>query len=169
MAEVEWNTNQLRAFARSLNHDKDGRALRKQMEARFDAITEGLRDQMQQSIPTIQRLGSYPQVVAEAIHFKTKLIGGPKARVAIVGEAKSPHAKKQWRELGTLFENGYLYHPAWGRWHNLPLPEYLRQEVPQARQVFEAGVDAWTPNVSEEIRTVLNHYLDELTKIRGAS
>lgn len=170
MAEVEWNTQQLQAFAKSLNHDKDGRALRKQMQAQFDGITERLRERMQSTLPTIQGAGNYPSVLAESIKFTTKLIGSKKAGVRIVGEARtSPTAKTQWREVGKFLEQGYLYHPAWGHWREPQPPDYLRQEVPDAVRVKDAAVEAWTPDIREQLLTVLNDHLEQLTKIRGAS
>ena len=58
--DVRWNTDELKAFARSLNHDKDGRALKKQMQSQFDSITEDLRDKLRQGVKQIPRPGQLP-------------------------------------------------------------------------------------------------------------
>ena len=118
MAEVEWRTEQLQVFAKSLGADKDGRVLKKQMQAQFDSITESLRDRLYHGVSTLEGVGSYPSALAESVEFKTKLIGGKKARVQIVGEGRTRSGK--WREVGKLLDDGFLFHPAWGHWRGMP-------------------------------------------------
>jgi hypothetical protein len=164
--EVQWATGELKAFASALNHDKDGRALKKQMESQFNSITETLRDRLRHGIGTISGAGSYPSVLAEAVEFKTKLVGGKNARVSVIGEGRTAEGK--WREVGKLLDNGILYHPAWGYWRGNPPPSYLRQDVPNAPQMVDDVLDRSEPVIAEEIRTVLTDYLDRLTNIRKA-
>lgn len=166
MAEVEWNTAELQAFARSLNHDKDGRALKKQMQMQFDSITETLRDRLRHGVSTLPGVGSYPSDLAESVDFKTKLVGGKKARVSIVGEGRT--AKGKWREIGKLLDDGFLFHPAWGHWRSLPPPSYLRQDVPAGPRMVTDALDQSEPVIADEIRAVLTDYLDQLTDIRKA-
>lgn len=163
--EVQWKTDELKAFARSLNSDKDGRALKAQLQSQFDSITESLRDRLQHGVSTIQGAGSYPAEAADSVTFKTKLIGGNKARVSIVGEGRTRQGK--WRELGKLLDNGILYHPAWGHWRGSPPPSYLRQEVPDAPQMVTDMLDRSEPGIRDDIRSVLNDYLDRLTQMKG--
>ena len=165
--EVEWGTEELKAFARSLNHDRDGRALRKQMQSQFDSITEGLRDRLYHGVSTLPGVGTYPQALAETVQFKTKLIGGKRARVSVVGEGRTAEGK--WREVGKLLEDGFLYHPAWGHWRSLPLPDYLRQEVPAGPRMVTDALDRSEPYIRDDIRDVLNMYLDRLSDIRKAA
>lgn len=160
---IEWNTKELEAFTKSLRHDRSGRALKAQMESQFDSITETLRDQLREGVSQIRGAGSYPSELAD-MNFKTRLIGGRKARVSIIGEDKTRQGK--WRELGKLFDNGFLYHPAWGFWRSSPPPAYLRQEVPSAPRMVDNVLEHSTPVMREEIRSVLNDYLDRLTDIR---
>lgn len=160
--EVEWKTEELKLFAKSLNSDKDGRALKKQMESQFDSITETLRDRLRHGVSTLPGAGKYPEELAEAVEFKTKLIGGKNARVSIVGEGRTRQGK--WREVGTLLDDGYFYHPAWGRW--LPDRGPLRQELPSAPQMVTNVLDRSEPVIADDIRSVLNDYLDRLTDIR---
>lgn len=164
MAEVEWKTEQLQILAKSLNSDKDGRALKKQMEAQFDSITESLRDRLYHGLSTLGGVGSYAAEAAESVTFKTKLIGGKKARVNIVGEGRTREGK--WREIGTLLDKGFLYHPAWGHWRSSPPPAYLRQQVPDGPQVEPEALDRSGPQIREDIRSVLNDYLDRLVDVR---
>lgn len=166
MAEIEWDTTELKAFAKSLNSDKDGRALKKQMQSQFDSITESLRDRLYHGVSTLPGPGTYPSDLAETVEFKTKLIGGKNARVQIVGEGRTAEGK--WREVGKLLDHGYLYHPAWGHWRDSPPPDYLRQEVPYAIPVVTNALDQSEPVMRDEIRSVLNDYLDRLTDIRKA-
>lgn len=166
MAEVEFDTTELRAFAKSLGSDKDGRALKKQMESQFDSITEALRDRLYNGIATLPGAGSYPSELAESVEFKTKLIGGKNARVSIVGEGRTAGGK--WREVGKLLEDGFLYHPAWGHWRSSPPPSYLRQEVPAGPRMVTNALDRSEPGIRGGIRSVLNEYLDKLTDIRRA-
>lgn len=166
MPDVQWNTDELKAFARSLNHDKDGRALKKRMQSQFDSITEDLRDKLRQGVKELPGLGSYPAEAAESMKFTTKLVGGAKARVTIVGQGKT--AKGKWREFGKFLDTGVLYHPAWGHWRSLPPPDYLRQDVPQGPQMVERVVSQSTGPIQDEIRYVLTDYLDQLTNIRKA-
>lgn len=166
MAEVKWNTDELKAFARSLNHDKDWRALKKQMQAQFDSITEDLRDRLRQGTSQIQGAGSYPAEAAESMKFTTKLIGGRNARVSIVGEGKT--GKGKWREFGAFLERGVLFHPAWGRWLSKPPPSSLMQQMPGGPQMVTDVLSKSEPNIRDEIRTVLNDYLDKLTEVRKA-
>lgn len=166
MAEIEWNPEQLRAFARSLNHDKDGRLLKKRMQAQFDSITEDLRDRLRQGVSEIPGIGTYPRDAAETMKFTTKLVGGKNARVTIVGEGKT--AKGKWREFGKFLEDGVLFHPMWGLWYNLKHPGPSRQEVPQGPQMIARVVSQGTGPLQDEIRAVLTQYLDQLTDIRKA-
>ena len=166
MAEVEWHTDELKAFARSLNHDKDGRALKKQMQMQFDSITETLRDRLYNGVSTLQGVGGYPAELAETVKFTTKLIGGKNARVSIVGEGRT--SKGKWREVGKLLDDGYLFHPAWGRWLSKPPPASLRQEVPAGPRMVTDALDRSEPVIRDDIRSVLNDYLDKLTDIRKA-
>lgn len=166
MAEVEWRAEQLRIFAKSLNSDKDGRALKQQMQAQFDSITETLRDRLRQGISTLDGAGSYPSELAESVQFKTKIIGGKNARVSIVGEGRTRNGK--WREVGKLLDNGFLYHPAWGFWRGSPPPSYLRQDVPAGPEMVTDVLEKSTPRMAEDIRSVLNDYLDRLADTRKA-
>jgi hypothetical protein len=162
VAEVTWNTDELKVFARSLNHDKDGRALKLRMQNQFDSITENLRDRLYNGISTLPGVGRYPSDLAESVQFKTKIIGGKNARVSIVGEGKTSRGK--WREIGHLLDDGYLYHPAWGHWRGQPA--YLREEVAAGPEMVTNVLDRSEPNIREEILTVLTDYLDKLTDIR---
>lgn len=164
--EVRWNTDELKAFAKSLNHDKDGRALKKQMQSQFDSITEDLRDRLREDVRHLPHLGEYPEEVAEGLTFKTKLVGGKNARVSLVGEAKTRLGK--WRELGKLLDNGVLFHPAWGHWRGSPPPAYLREAVPEGPPLVDHVLSEATPAMQDQIRSVLNEYLDKLTDIRKA-
>lgn len=164
--EVRWNTDELKAFARSLNSDKDGRALKQQLESQFNSITESLRDRLYHGVSNLPGVGSYPSELAESVEFKTKLIGGKRARVSIVGEGRTPAGK--WREVGKLLDNGYLFHPAWGHWRSTPPPAYLKQNVPDGPQMVTDAFDRSEPNIRDEIRAVLTDYLDRLTDIRKA-
>lgn len=164
--EVEWRTEQLKIFAKSLNSDKDGRALKLQMQAQFDSITETLRDRMRQGISTLDGAGSYPSELAESVTFKTKIIGGKNARVSIVGEGRTRNGK--WREVGKLLDNGYLFHPAWGHWRGVPPPGYLRQNLPAGPEMVTDVLEKATPQMADDIRSVLNDYLDRLVDIRKA-
>ena len=166
MAEVEWNADQLKLFARSLNSDKDGRGLKRQMEAQFDSITETLRDRLRQGLADLPGAGSYPAEAAESVTFKTKLIGGKNARASVVGEGRTPAGK--WREVGKLLDNGVLFHPAWGHWRSAPPPGYLRQNVPAGPQMVTNVIDRSEPGIRDDIRSVLTEYLDRLTDIRKA-
>jgi hypothetical protein len=166
VAEVEWRAEQLRIFAKSLNSDKDGRALKQQMQAQFDSITETLRDRLRQGISTLDGAGSYPSELAESVQFKTKIIGGKNARVSIVGEGRTRNGK--WREVGKLLDNGFLYHPAWGFWRGSPPPSYLRQDVPAGPEMVTDVLEKSTPRMAEDIRSVLNDYLDRLADTRKA-
>jgi hypothetical protein len=166
VAEVEWNTDELKAFARSLNHDKDGRALKKQMQSQFDSITEDLRDRLREDVRHLPHLGEYPQELGESLKFTTKLIGGKNARVSLVGEGKT--AKGSWREIGKLLDNGVLFHPAWGHWRSNPPPAYLREAVPEGPPLVDRVLSEATPAMRDQIRSVLNDYLDKLTEIRSA-
>lgn len=164
--EVEWRTEQLKIFAKSLNSDKDGRALKLQMQAQFDSITETLRDRMRHGISTLGGAGKYPAELAESVTFKTKIIGGKNARVSIVGEGRTRNGK--WREVGKLLDNGYLFHPAWGHWRGAPPPAYLKQGVPAGPEMVTDVLEKSTPRMADDIRSVLNDYLDRLTDIRRA-
>lgn len=166
MAEVEWRTEQLKALAKSLNSDRDGRDLKKQMEAQFDSITESLRDRLQHGVATISGAGSYPSELADSLTFKTKLIGGKNARVSIVAEGRTASGK--WRETDKFLEGGFLYHPAWGHWRSSPPPSYLRQAVPNAPETLDNVLEKATPALADDIRSVLNDYLDRLVEIRKA-
>lgn len=166
MSEFEWDTSELKAFAKSLNADRDGRALKKQMQAQFDSITENLRDRLRNGISTLQGVGRYSQELAESVQFKTKLVGGKNARVSIVGEGRNAAGK--WREVGKLLDDGYLYHPAWGHWRDAPPPSYLRQDVPSGPKMITDALDRSEPVIRDEIRSVLTDYLDRLTDIRKA-
>lgn len=166
MAEVEWRTEQLKILAKSLGSDKDGRALKKQMESQFDSITETLRDRLRQGVSTLPGAGTYPSELAESVDFKTKIIGGKNARVSVVGEGRTRQGK--WREVGKLLDDGFLYHPAWGHWRSNPPPAYLRQQVPAAPEFVDNVIDRTTPAMADDIRSVLNDYLDKLVDIRSA-
>lgn len=162
--QVRWDTKELEAFTKSLRHDKSGRALKAQMESQFDSITETLRDRLRQGVGELDGLGSYPQELENSLVFKTRLIGGRKARVSIIGEGRTRQGK--WREVGKLLDNGYLFHPAWGFWRSSPPPGYLKQDTPQGpRMVTDVLADS-TPPMRDEIRAVLTDYLDRLTDIR---
>lgn len=163
-AEVEWHTDELKAFAKSLNADKDGRALKKQMQEQFDSITESLRDRLYHGVSTLPGVGSYPVELAESLKFTTKLIGGKNARVTIVGEGRT--AKGKWREVGHLLDDGYLFHPAWGHWRGTPPPTYLRMGVPAGPQMVTNVLSDSEPGIRDDIRDVLTTYLDKLTDIR---
>lgn len=161
---IRWETKELELFAKSLRSDKSGRELKKQMESQFDSITEALRDRLYHGVSTLDGVGTYPADLAESVEFKTKLIGGKNARVQIVGEGRTRQGK--WREVGHLLEDGYLYHPAWGRWRESPPPSYLRQSVPAGPPMVTDALDKSEPNIRDEIRAVLTDYLDRLTDIR---
>lgn len=161
---IEWNTDELKLFAKSLNHDKDGRQLKLRMQSQFDSITETFRDRLRQGVSELDGAGSYPEELADSVTFKTKLIGGKKARVSIVGEGRTREGK--WREVGKLLDNGFLYHPAWGYWRDSPPPAYLRQEVPSGPRMVDDVLDRSEPVLRDEIRAVLTDYLDKLTDIR---
>lgn len=165
MAEdrIEWNTKELEAFTKSLRHDKSGRALKAQMEAQFDSITETFRDRLREDVAQIRGAGEYPSELAD-LAYKTRLIGGKKARVSIIGEGKTRNGK--WREIGKFLDKGFLYHPAWGHWRDNPPPAYLRQEVPDAPRTVDDLLEHSTPQMRDDIRSVLNDYLDRLTDIR---
>lgn len=163
---VQWNTDELKAFARSLNHDKDGRALKARMQAQFDSITKDLRDRLYHGVSTLPGAGSYPTELAETLQFKTKLIGGKNARVTVVAEGKT--AKGRWREVGKLLDLGYLFHPAWGHWRSVPPPGYLRQDMSAGPQMVTDVLSDSEPGIRDDIRTVLTEYLDQLTDIRKA-
>ena len=164
--KVEWDTRELKEFAKSLNSDKDGRALKKQMQSQFDSITESLRDRLYHGVSSLPGAGDYPAVLAEAVTFKTRLVGGKNARVDIVGEGKT--AGGVWREVGKLLDDGYLYHPAWGRWLSIPPPSALRQQVPAGPRMVTDALDRSEPVLRDDIRSVLTEYLDRLTTIRKA-
>lgn len=162
---IEWNTKELEAFTKSLRHDRSGRQLKLQMEAQFDSITETFRDRLRQDVSQISGAGSYPSEL-ENLAYKTKLIGGKKARVSIIGEGRTRDGK--WREVGKFLDKGFLYHPAWGFWRGSPPPAYLKQEVPDAPRTVDDVLDRSTPQMRDDIRSVLNDYLDRLTDIRRA-
>lgn len=162
--EIRWKTDELKLFAKSLNSDKSGRELKKQMQNQFDSITESLRDRLRHGISTIDGVGSYPAELAESVDFKTKIIGGKNARVQIIGEGHTRQGK--WREIGKLLDDGFLYHPAWGHWRGQP--SYLRQDVPSGPQMITDALDKSEPNIRDEIRSVLTDYLDRLTDLRKA-
>jgi hypothetical protein len=164
--EIRWNTDELKAFARSLNHDKDGRALKKQLQSQLDSVSEDIRDRLRENVRTLPHLGDYPQELAESLQFSTKLIGGKNARVSVVGEGKTSRGK--WREVGKLLDNGVLFHPAWGHWRGNPPPQYLREDVPEGPPLVDRLLSEATPRMQDEIRSVLNDYLDKLTDIRKA-
>lgn len=164
--EFEWRTDELKVLAKSLNSDKDGRALKLQMQSQFDSITETLRDRLRHGLSTMGGAGSYPAEAAESVTFKTKLVGGKNARVSIVGEGKTSQGK--WREVGKLLDDGVLYHPAWGYWRGSPPPSYLRQDVPDGPQMVTDVLDRSEPGIADDIRAVLTDYLDRLTDIRKA-
>ena len=164
--DIRWETEQLKALARSMRHDKDGRQLKKQMEAQFDSITEDLRDRLYRGASSLPGVGQYARDLAETLKFQTKLIGGKNARVSIVGTGKTARGKR--RETGKLFDQGFLYHPAWGYWRSNPPPSTLRQQVPEAPRVVTDAVSRSEPNIRAEILHVLNDYLDRLTEIRKA-
>jgi hypothetical protein len=162
VAEVEWKTDELRIFAKSLGSDKDGRALKKQMELQFDSITESMRDRLREGLADLGGAGPYPAEAAESATFKTKIVGGKNARVQVVGEGRT--ARGRWRELGTLLERGFLYHPAWGHWRGQPA--YLRQQVPGGPRMVADVLDRSEPGIRDDIRSVLTDYLDKLVDIR---
>src|SRR5690606_26825028 len=108
-----------------------------------------------------------PQALAETVQFKTKLIGGRRARVSVVGEGRTAEGK--WREVGKLLDDGYLFHPAWGHWLSKPPPASLKQQVPSGPRMVTDALDRSEPVIRDEIRDVLNIYLDRLTDIRKAS
>jgi hypothetical protein len=164
--EVEWRTDELKIFAKSLGHDKDGRALKLQMQNQFDSITETLRDRLRHGVGTLTGAGSYPADLAESVEFKTKIVGGKNARVSIVGEGRTRQGK--WREVGKLLDDGYLFHPAWGHWRGSPPPNSLRQDVPSGPRMVTDALDRSEPVLRDEIRAVLTDYLDRLTDIRKA-
>lgn len=164
--EFAWNTEQLKLFAKSLNSDKDGRALKLQMQSQFDSITETLRDRLRHGLSTLPGAGQYPAEAAESVTFKTKIIGGKYARVSIVGEGKTAQGK--WREMGKLLDDGVLYHPAWGHWRGSPPPSYLRQDVSSGPEMVTDVLGKSTPKIADDIRSVLNDYLDRLGDIRKA-
>lgn len=164
--QVEWNTDELKAFAKSLNSDKEGRALKLRLQSQFDSITESLRDRLQHGLSTLDGAGSYPTEAADSSTFKTKIIGGKNARVSIVGEGRT--RKGKWRELGKLLDNGVLFHPAWGHWRSAPPPGYLKQSVPDGPHMVTEMLDRSEPAIRDDIRSVLNDYLDRLTQIRKA-
>lgn len=166
MAEVEWRTEQLKLFAKSLGSDKSGRALKKQMESQFDSITETFRDRLRQGVSTIGGAGSYPDELAESLDFKTKIVGGRNARVSIVGEGRTRNGK--WREVAKFLDDGFLFHPAWGHWRTNPPPSYLRQQVPEGPRMVTDALDRSEPVMRDEIRSVLTDHLDRLTDIRKA-
>lgn len=159
--EIEWDTRDLAAFSKALRSNKDGRALKKQMESQFDSITENLRDRLYHGISTLPGVGTYPSDLAESVDFKTKLVGGKNARVNIVGEGRT--ARGKWREVGKLLDEGYLFHPAWGSWLTKPPPASLRQAVPVGPKVVTDALSRSEPNIRDEIRTVLTEYLDRYT------
>jgi len=161
---IEWNTEELKLFAKSLNHDRDGRQLKLRMQSQFDSITETFRDRMRQGTADLRGAGSYPAELAESVDYKTKIIGGKNARVSVIGEGRTRQGK--WREVGKLLDGGFLYHPAWGHWRSNPPPAYLRQLVPSGPQMVDDALDRSEPVMREEIRSVLNDYLDRLTDIR---
>lgn len=160
---IEWNTDELRLFAKSLGSDKSGRQLKLQMQNQFDSITEALRDRLYHGLGSLPGAGSYPAEAAETSTFKTKIIGGKNARVQIVGEGHTASGK--WREVGKLLEDGFLYHPAWGHWRGQPA--YLRQDVPAGPQMVTDALSQSEPNIRDDIRSVLTDYLDKLTGIRS--
>jgi hypothetical protein len=161
---IEWNTQELQLFAKSLNADKNGRKLKLHMQSQFDSITETFRDRLRQGVANLPGAGTYPSELAESVTFKTKIIGGRKARVSIVGEGRTREGK--WREVGKLLDNGFLYHPAWGHWRSSPPPNYLRQEFPAGPRMVDNVLDRSEPVMREEILFALNFYLDRLTDIR---
>lgn len=162
--EIQWDASELQAFAKNLNHDRDGRQLKAQMQSQFDSITEGLRDRLQHGVSQLPGLGSYPSELADTVQFKTKLIGGKKARVSIVGEGRTAQGK--WREVAKLLDDGYLFHPAWGHWRATPPPSYLKEEVPDGPLMVTNALDQSEPVIRDQIRSVLSDYLDRLTDIR---
>ncbi len=162
--EIRWNTEELKAFARSINHDKDGRALKLRMQSQFESVTEDLRDRLREDVRRLPHLGSYPDELAESLTFHTKLVGGKNARVSVIGEGKT--RKGKWREVGKLLDGGYLFHPAWGHWRSNPPPAYLREAVPEGPPLVDDVLKEATPAMKDQIRSVLNDYLDRLTDIR---
>lgn len=166
MVDVEWNAQQLSAFAKSLRHDRDGRQLKLRMEMQFDSITEDLRDRLYRGVSDLPGVGEYGRDLAESVAFRTKLIGGKNARVSIVGSGRTASGRK--RELGKLLDDGFLFHPAWGHWRSLPLPGYLRQQVPEGPQMVTDALSRSEPNIRADILDVLNDYLDRLTEMRQA-
>jgi hypothetical protein len=164
--EFEWRTDELKIFAKSLNSDKGGRALKLQMQSQFDSITETLRDRLRHGVGTLSGAGSYPEELADSVDFKTKIIGGKNARVTIVGEGRTRGGK--WREVGKLLDDGFLFHPAWGFWRGTPPPAYLKQDVPSGPRMVTDVLDRSTPDMADQIRSVLTDYLDRLTDIRKA-
>ncbi len=167
MVEVEWNADELRAFARSLGKDKEGRALRGRLNAQFDSITKDLQDRLRQHMAEIPGAGTYPAEAAEGTKFKTKLIGGKNARVSIVGQAKTPKGK--WRELGRFLDDGLLLHPVFGRWRTRELGYRAFVKVPAAPRAKTNAMDQSEPNIRDEIRQVLTEYLDKLADIRSTA
>jgi hypothetical protein len=161
--DVEWRTDQLKVFAKSLNSDKDGRALKLRMQSQFDAITAVLRDRLYHGTSNLDGVGDYPSDLAESVTFTTKIIGGKNARVQIVGEGRTRTGK--WREIGTLLERGFLYHPAWGYWRGQPASQ--RQEVPAGPRMLTDALSKSEPNIRDDIRSVLTEYLDKLADIRS--
>jgi hypothetical protein len=160
---IQWKTDELKLFAKSLNSDKDGRALKLRMQNQFDSITAALRDRLYHGISTLDGVGKYPSELAESVDFKTKIIGGKNARVQIVGEGRTRQGK--WREIGTLLERGFLYHPAWGYWRGQPQSQ--RQDVPAGPQMLTDALSQSEPNIRDDIRSVLTDYLDKLTDLRS--
>lgn len=160
---IQWNTDELKLFAKSLNSDKDGRALKLRMQNQFDSITAFLRDRLYHGTSTLDGVGRYPSELAESVDFKTKIIGGKNARVQIVGEGRTRTGK--WREIGTLLERGFLYHPAWGYWRGQPPSQ--RQEVPAGPRMLTDALSKSEPNIRDDIRSVLTDYLDKLADIRS--
>lgn len=161
---VQWKTDELKAFAKSLGSDKSGRQLKLQMQNQFDSITEALRDRLYHGVSTLPGVGEYASDLAETVTFKTKLIGGKNARVQIVGEGRT--SKGKWREVGHLLDDGYLYHPAWGHWRGQPQSQ--RQDVPAGPVMVTDALSESEPNIRDDIRSVLTDYLDRLVDIRKA-
>lgn len=164
--DIRWEAPQLAILAKSMRADKDGRQLKLRMESQFDSITEDLRDRLYRGASSLPGVGTYARDLAESLKFQTKLIGGKNARVSIVGTGKTAKGKK--RETGKLFDQGFLYHPAWGHWRSNPPPSTLRQQVPEGPRVVTDALSRSEPNIRAEILHVLNEYLDRLTEIRKA-
>lgn len=164
--EVRWDTSQLQEFAKSLNSDKDGRALKKRMQAQLDSITEDFRDRLREGVRDLPGLGMYPSAAAESMRFATKLIGGKRARISVVGEGKTTFGK--WREFGSLLEKGYLFHPAFGRWLGKPPPSVLRMDTPQGPRMVTDLLRDGTGPMREQILDVLDEYAERLAEMRGA-